>query len=87
MSHTKIVRPNRTHMLDQQIAKLALNSNVRAIISNPKTNASQTCNIHQHDLTQLDQKRKWREDHTDFIIAYNATIKAEGLPLDEWRNF
>jgi len=23
----------------------------------------------------------------DFITAYNATIEAENLPLDEWRSF
>ncbi len=30
---------------------------------------------------------KWREEHAGFIAAYNATLEAEGLPLDEWRSF
>jgi antitoxin CcdA len=34
-----------------------------------------------------EQERKWRETHADFIAAYNATLEAEGLPLDEWRSF
>ncbi len=33
------------------------------------------------------QLRKWREEHAGFIAAYNATLEAEGLPLDEWRSF
>lgn len=30
---------------------------------------------------------EWREAHADFIATHNATIKTEGLPLDEWRSF
>jgi plasmid stability protein len=33
------------------------------------------------------QVTKWREEHAGFIAAYNATLEAEGLPLDEWRSF
>ncbi len=29
----------------------------------------------------------WREEHAGFIAAYNATLEAEGLPLDDWRSF
>ena len=39
------------------------------------------------EVVRREQERKWREDHADFIAAYNATIEAEGLPLDEWRSF
>jgi len=34
-----------------------------------------------------EQERKWREDHADFLAAYNAVVEAEGLPLDEWKSF
>jgi antitoxin CcdA len=33
------------------------------------------------------EARKWREEHVGFIAAYNATLEAEGLPLNEWRSF
>ena len=36
---------------------------------------------------QRKQERQWREHHADFIAAYNSTIAAEGLPLDEWKSF
>jgi antitoxin CcdA len=39
------------------------------------------------EVVRREQERKWREVHADFIAAYNATIEAEGLPLDEWRGF
>ena len=50
-------------------------------------NVSQVCDTHLRDVVRREQERKWREDHADFIAAYNATIEAEGLPLDEWRSF
>ncbi len=39
------------------------------------------------ELVRREQERKWRENHADFIAAYNATVQAEGLPLEAWRNF
>lgn len=50
-------------------------------------NVSQVCDKHLREVVRHEQERKWREDHADFIAAYNATIEAEGLPLDEWRSF
>ena len=50
-------------------------------------NISQVCDSHLREVVRREQERKWREDHADFIAAYNATIEAEGLPLDEWRSF
>ena len=50
-------------------------------------NISQVCDGFLREVVWREQESKWREDHADFIAAYNATIKAEGLPLDEWRSF
>ncbi|MFM1928586.1 MAG: hypothetical protein RIR28_1169, partial [Pseudomonadota bacterium] len=47
----------------------------------------QVCDNYLRDLVRREQERRWRADHTDFIAAYNATVDAEGLPLDEWRSF
>ncbi|MBM3409683.1 MAG: hypothetical protein FJY25_20630 [Betaproteobacteria bacterium] len=46
-------------------------------------NISQVCDNYLRALVRHEQERKWREDHADFIAAYNATVEAEGLPLDE----
>jgi len=46
-------------------------------------NISQVCDNYLRALVRHERKRKWREDHADFIAAYNATVEAEGLPLDE----
>lgn len=27
----------------------------------------------------------WAKEFADFVLAYNATIEAEGLPLSEWQ--
>jgi antitoxin CcdA len=50
-------------------------------------NISQVCDNHLREVVRHEQERRWREDHADFIAAYNATIEADGLPLDEWRSF
>lgn len=50
-------------------------------------NVSQVCDSHLREVVRREQERRWREEHTDFIAAYNATLEAEGLPLDEWKTF
>ena len=50
-------------------------------------NISQVCDAHLREVVQREQERRWREEHADFIAAYNTTVETEGLPLDEWRSF
>lgn len=50
-------------------------------------NVSQVCDSHLLEVVRCEQARRWREDHRNFIAAYNATVEAEGLPLDEWKSF
>ena len=50
-------------------------------------NISQVCDTFLRQMVTQEQERRWRSDHADFIVAYNATIEAEGLPLDQWRTF
>lgn len=50
-------------------------------------NISQLCDAYLRDVVRREQERRWREEHAEFVNAYNATIEAEGLPLDEWRSF
>ena len=50
-------------------------------------NLSQLCDAHLRGVVRKEQERRWRAEHADFIAAYNATIEAEGLPLDAWKTF
>lgn len=50
-------------------------------------NVSQVCDQHLREVVLGEQERRWREEHADFIAAFNATIETEGLPLDGWRSF
>jgi antitoxin CcdA len=50
-------------------------------------NISQVCDAHLREVVRQEQARRWREEHADYIAAYNASVEAEGLPLDEWKTF
>ncbi|MCL2876513.1 MAG: type II toxin-antitoxin system CcdA family antitoxin [Betaproteobacteria bacterium] len=50
-------------------------------------NISQTCDAYLRKVVKEEQARRWREEYADFIAAYNETLLAEGLPLDEWKTF
>jgi antitoxin CcdA len=50
-------------------------------------NLSQVCDDYLREVIQREHERRWRQEHADFIAAYNATIEIEGLPLEEWRTF
>jgi antitoxin CcdA len=50
-------------------------------------NLSQACDGFLREHVRREQARRWQLEHADFIAAYNATLEAEGLPLDSWRTF
>jgi antitoxin CcdA len=50
-------------------------------------NASQPCGARMRDVLCQEQESHWRIEHADFTAAHNATVKAEGLPLEAWRAF
>lgn len=50
-------------------------------------NISQACDAYLRELVRREQARRWRDEHADFVAAYNATIESEGLPLEQWRSF
>ncbi len=52
-----------------------------------KINLSQVCDAHLREVVRRERERRWREEHADFLAAYNATLESEGLPLDAWRTF
>ena len=45
------------------------------------------CDAHLREVVRLEQERRWRVEHAEFVAAYNATVEAEGLPLDAHRTF
>ncbi len=71
----------------KRATNLTLSSDVLDAAKHLAINISQVCDSHLREVVRREQERKWREDHADFIAAYNATLEAEGLPLDEWRSF
>ena len=81
------VRRARTGLPGKRATNLSLSTDVLEAAKDLKINISQVCDNHLREVVRREQERKWREDHADFITAYNATIEAEGLPLDEWRSF
>lgn len=77
----------RTGVSGKRAINLSLSNDVLEAAKHLTINISQVCDSHLREVVRREQERKWREDHADFITAYNATIEAEGLPLDEWRSF
>lgn len=66
---------------------LSLSAEVLDAAKALKINVSQVCDMHLREVVRGEQERRWREEHADFIAAYNTTVDTEGLPLDEWRSF
>jgi antitoxin CcdA len=50
-------------------------------------NVSKLCDSYLREVVQREQERRWREEHMEFVEAYNATIESEGLPLQQWATF
>ena len=77
----------RTGSSGKRAINLSLSSDVLDAAKQLDINISQVCDTCLREVVRREQERKWREDHADFIAAYNATVEAEGLPLEAWRSF
>jgi len=77
----------RSNNSGKRAANLTLSADILTAAKALDINIAQVCDTHLREVVQREQERRWREDHADFIAAYNATMDAEGLPLDEWRSF
>lgn len=84
---TRTTRRARTGMPGRRAINLAAAPIFLEAAKGLEINISQVCDSYLRDLVRRGLERKWRENHADFIAAYNATVEAEGLPLDEWRSF
>lgn len=77
----------RSRTPGKRAINLSLSSDVLDAARQLNINISQVCDQYLREVVRREQARQWREDHADFVAAYNATLEAEGLPLDEWRGF
>jgi antitoxin CcdA len=77
----------RTVRPAKRAANLSLSADVLDAARRLHINVSQVCDEHLREVVRREQERLWRAEHADFVAAYNATVEAEGLPLDEWRGF
>lgn len=87
MPATQATSRARTELPSKKTANLSLSTDVLQAARRLGSNTSQVCDKHLRELAQPEHARRWREDHADFIAAYNASVETEGLPLVEWRNF
>lgn len=87
MPTNQTARRPRTGVTSKRATNLTLSSDVLDAAKQLDLNISQICDNYLRQVVRREEERKWREDHADFIAAYNATIEAEGLPLDEWKSF
>jgi len=91
---TRIIMPSvrttstqRPHHSTKRATNLTLSADVLDAAKLLEINISKVCDSHLREVVRREQERRWLHEHADFIVAYNATIEAEGLPLDEWRSF
>jgi antitoxin CcdA len=87
MSAAHTPRGARAGAPGKRAINLSLSSDVLDAARQLDINISQACDSHLREIVRQEQERKWREDHADFVAAYNATIDSEGLPLEEWKSF
>lgn len=58
----------------------SLSADVLDAARNLNINLSQVCDDYLRELVRREQQRRWREDHAEFITAYNATIETDNRP-------
>jgi antitoxin CcdA len=84
LSHVQV---SRTHSSSKRATNLSLSIDVLRSAKALNINISQLCDSYLREFVRSEHTRRWREEHHDFIEAYNVTIETEGLPLDEWKSF
>lgn len=79
--------PPRSRLSTADRMDVGLSAEVVASATQLGIDISQVCEQHLREVVRRTRDSQWRQEHADFIAAYNATVEAEGLPLDEWRSF
>jgi antitoxin CcdA len=78
---------HRPHRTGKRATNLSLSTDVLDSAKQLNINISQVCDAYLRELVRSEQERRWRQEHADFVGAYNDTLHAEGLPLEEWKSF
>jgi len=84
VSGRRVRSPNQS---PRRATNLSLSLDVLEAAKALNINLSQTCDAHLRKVVNEEHARRWREEHADFISAYNEMLAAEGLPLEEWKTF
>jgi len=71
----------------KKATNLTLSADVLAEAKFLGINVSQACDAFLRDLVRQENERRWVQQNAAFIEAYNQTVEAEGLPLEQWRSF
>lgn len=71
----------------KKATNITLSADVLAEAKALGINISQACDQFLRELVRDERARRWQQEHADFIAAYNQTVNADGLPLDQWRTF
>ena len=71
----------------KKATNLTLSADVLAEAKQLGINVSQACDVFLRDLVRKENERRWAQQNAAFIEAYNQTVEAEGLPLEQWRSF
>ncbi|MGI9132971.1 MAG: type II toxin-antitoxin system CcdA family antitoxin [Rhodoferax sp.] len=80
-------RSPRARQSFKKPTNLSLSADVLEAAKALDLNISQLCDAYLRERVTQEQMRRWRIEHADFICAYNATVEAEGMQLDQWRTF
>ena len=76
-----------TLMPTKRATNLTLSCDTLEVAKRLKINLSQVCDDYLRQFVREEQERRWRQESAAFVAAYNQTVAAEGLPLEEWRSF
>lgn len=87
MPTIRVTANPRTRHSGKRATNLSLSADVLDAARSLHINVSQVCDSHLRKVVRREQERRWREEYADLITAYNSTVEAEGLPLDEWKSF
>lgn len=50
-------------------------------------NISQACEKSLREIVRAEKERRWNQENAEFIQAYNESVEANGLALQEGRAF
>jgi antitoxin CcdA len=78
---------NQNSRSAKRATNLSLSCDVLDAAKALNINVSQVCDAYLREYLRQAQAQRWREEHADFVSAYNETVEAEGLPLESWRAF